>query len=101
MKVTVGQLKRLIKEELAAEPDPFKPPQQAKPDLRQFAKNVIQCEELLGDMPKVIGDMSKGTQNLKAQNMLRKAAGLAYHGLNDLKALEAILTIVVKEMRKN
>lgn len=100
MRIAVGQLKRLIKEELSAEPDPFKAPA-PKPDLRTFAKNVLQAEELMGSMPKVLDEMSKGTKNLKAQNMLRKGAGLAYHALNDLKALEAILTIAVKEMRKN
>ena len=100
MRVTVHQLKRLINEELTVEPDPFAE-KKPKPDLKTFAQNVLKCEELLGDMPKVLGQMGDSTQNLKAKNMLKKGAGLAYHASNDLKALEAVLTIAVKEMRKN
>lgn len=100
MKIRAGDLRQLIREELAVEPDPFKAPKQ-KPDLRSFAKNVLQCEDLLGDMPRVLNQIAESTSNLKAKNMLKKGSGLAYHASNDLKALEAILTIAVKEMQKN
>lgn len=105
MKIRVGDLKRLIRENLNEEgpmvqPDPFKEPSD-KPDLPQFGKNVLHAEKLLGDMPKVLDQMSKTTKNPKTQALLRKGAGLAYHASNDLKALEAVITIAVKEMQKN
>jgi hypothetical protein len=109
VKIAAGQLRRLIREELASEPrvepDPFRDPNKkaapAKPDLKSFSQNVVKAEELLCDMPKVLSQLSDTTKNLKARNLLKKGAGLAYHAENDLKALEAILVIAVKEMRRN
>lgn len=101
-KLEARKLRALIREELAAEPDPFADPNKKKPaDLRSLAKNVLQAEEILGSMPQVLGEMEASTKIPKARAMLKKAAGLAYHAQNDLKALEAVLTIAVKEMRKN
>lgn len=108
MKIRAGDLRRLIREELAepkrpveVQPDPFKEPKQVGTDIKAFAKNIMQAEDLIGDMPKVLDEMSKRTKNLKAQALLRKGAGLAYHAMNDIKALVAVLTIVQKEQRKN
>jgi hypothetical protein len=100
VRVTVGQLRKMIREAGSVEPDPFADPAK-KPDLKAFAQNVLKCEELLGDMPKVLGQVGDRTSVRTARNMLKKAAGLAYHASNDLKALEAILTIVAKDLRKN
>jgi len=46
------QLRDLIHEELAAEPDPFAQPK--KPDLKGLTQKVLQAEEVLGSMPQVI-----------------------------------------------
>ena len=100
MKISVGDLRQLIQEELTVEPDPFADPAK-RPNLRAFAQAVVKCEDLMGNMPKTLGQLGDRTQNLKSRNMLKKAAGLAYHASNNLKALEAILTIVVKDLQKN
>jgi hypothetical protein len=111
VKLTVGQLKRLINEQLAVNVtrDPFPSPEdgttpapRSRPvTLKEMGIVVSNAERKLGSIPQMLGSMEDQAQDPKAKDSLKKAGGLAYHALNDLKALKAILMIAVKQARQN
>ena len=102
MKIAVGELRRLIREEVEVVQDPFADPNKKKAaSLPELGRSVLKAEELLGSVPGVLKELEASTRDPKAKEYFKKGAGLAYHAMNDLKALEAVLTVAVKQMKKN
>jgi len=82
--------------------DPFADPNKKKQvSLPDLGRAVLKAEQLLGDVPGMLKELEGTTKDPKSREFFKKGAGLAYHAMNDLKALEAILTVAVKQMKKN
>lgn len=90
----------LVREDYMEQPDPFAEPKQ-KPDLKKMGNAVLKAEQILGDVPGVLDALAEEMSDPRAKDYVKKGAGLAHHALNDLKALEALLTVALKRHRKN